>query len=197
MPAGDNSLIAIDLALVPPERVQERARRINQELVEGGLQLDTTHVPHLTLAQCFVWRASLPMLIERLSLEWRSAAAVPITALALVEQESTVTFLLDRTPELLELHVRLMEALRGWEEEGGDASAFYSEGEPARDKDVDWVANFRTAASYRKFIPHITLGFGRSLARSEPFHFLANQLGLFHLGRFCSCRALLKEWRLR
>ena len=32
MPAGDNSLIAIDLALVPPERVQERARRINQEL---------------------------------------------------------------------------------------------------------------------------------------------------------------------
>ena len=195
MPAGDNSLIAIDLALVPPEWVQERARRINQELGEGGLQLDTTHVPHLTLAQCFVWRASLPMLIERLSLEWRSAAAVPVSSIALVEQESTVSFLLDRTPELLELHVRLMDALKGWEEEGGDASAFYPEGEPARDKDVSWVANFRTAASYREFIPHITLGFGRSLARSEPFDFLANRVGLFHLGRFCSCRALLHDWR--
>jgi len=195
MPAGDNSLIAIDLALAPPERVQERARRINQELAEGGLQFDATHLPHISLAQCFVWRASLPLLIERLSLELRSAAAVPISASALVDQQSTISFLLDRTPELLDLHVRLMDALRDWEEEGGDASAFYSEGEPARDKDVSWVANFRTAASYRKFIPHITLGFGRSSVRIEPFDFLANRVGLFHLGRFCSCRALLHEWR--
>src|SRR3990172_8472781 len=65
----------------------------------------------------------------------------------------------DRTPELLELHEGLMDAVKEWEETDGGAEAFFSDGESVREKDVKWAANFRTEASYRKFVPHITLGF--------------------------------------
>lgn len=196
MESPASSLIAIDVALVPPERVQARARRINRTLAGGGLPLDATHVPHISLAQCFVWRAALPLLIERLSLVLRSATPLPIRALAVVDQQSAISFLLDRTPELLLLHESLMDALKEWEEEGGGVEAFYSEGEPPRAKDVDWVTNYRAQASYRKFIPHITLGFGGLRERSEPFDFVANEVGLYHLGRCCTCRVLLHHWRL-
>ena len=137
------------------------------------------------------------MLVERLNLVLHDISALSLAVLAVVEQQSTISFLLDRTPQLLELHENLMEALKEWEEEGGDVDAFYSNEEPAREKDVDWVANFRTAASYRKFIPHITLGFGQGPQRTEPFDFLARRVGLFQLGRFCTCRVSLREWRLR
>ena len=46
------------------------------------------------------------------------------------------------------------------------------------------------------FVPHITLGIGTAPEPGEPFDFLANRTGLFHLGRFCTCRVLLKEWAL-
>jgi 2'-5' RNA ligase len=196
MATPDSSLIAIDMALVPPDWVQDRARHVNQGLAGGGLQFDATHVPHITLAQCFTWRASLPMLVERLDIALRGASSLPISAIALVDQDSTISFLLDRTPELQKLHETLMDALKEWEEEGGTASAFYSEGKPPREKDIAWVENFRTGASYRNFIPHITLGFGRTEGRAEPFDFLVTRLGLFHLGCYCACRLLLKEWRL-
>ena len=139
----DSSLIAVDVALVPPEWVQEHARRINAELLAGGLRLDATHVPHISLAQFFVLRGTVPLLAERLHLVLRAASALPISVLAVVDQQSTISFLLDRTPELLELHEGLMDAVKEWEEEGGDAEAFYSDGESAREKDVDWIVNFR------------------------------------------------------
>ncbi|MBI3934087.1 MAG: hypothetical protein HY316_05300 [Acidobacteria bacterium] len=191
-----SSLMAVDVALIPPEWVQERARRINRKLLSGELQLDATHVPHVSLAQLFVLRATVPLLIERLGLALSRPRAMQLRALAVVDQQSTISFLLDRTEELLELHEGLMDALKEWEEEGGDADAFYSDGEPARKKDVEWVTSFRTAASYRKFIPHLTLGFGQAPDRIEPFEFVADHVGLYHLGRFCSCRILLHSWRL-
>lgn len=196
MGAQESSLIAVDVALVPPEWLQARARRINGTLQSGGLHLDAAHVPHITLAQLFLLRGAVPLLIERLNLLWRTVAALPLSVLAVVEQQSTISFLLDRTPKLLELHESLMNALKEWEEEGGDVDAFYSDGEPARENDVDWVTNFRTAASYRKFIPHITLGFGQGPQRIEPFDFVARRAGLFHLGRFCTCRLPLHLWSL-
>ncbi|HWP84127.1 MAG TPA: 2'-5' RNA ligase family protein [Terriglobia bacterium] len=196
MRAAHSSLIAVDVALVPPEWVQDRARQLNQGLRAGGLRLDETHVPHVSLAQLFLSPGAVPLLVERLNLLLKPVRAIPVSALAIVEQRSVVSLLLDRTPELVALHVRLMDALKEWEEEGGDPSAFYAESEPAREKDVEWVANFRAAASYGNFVPHITLGLGTAPPPIEPFDFTADLVGLFHLGRFCTCRVLLRQWRL-
>ena len=93
-----------------------------------------------------------------------------------------------------------MDAARPYEEAGGAADAFYSDQDPpreiAREKDIAWVANYRDQASYSSFIPHITLGVGKAPEPGEPFDFVVNRVGLFQLGRFCTCRLLLHEWTL-
>ena len=196
MESSEDNLIAVDLALVPPEWVQERARRINAELTSPGWSFDSTHMPHISLAQLFVMRAALPFFIERVDLILRSASAIPVRALAVVGRESTVSILLDRPPELVGLHENLMDATREWEEQGGTTEAFCSEGEPAHEEDVDWVANYRAHASYRRFIPHITVGHGETPAPEASFEFIAKRVDLFHLGCFCTCRIALHGWTL-
>jgi 2'-5' RNA ligase superfamily protein len=197
MTDSQSSLMAVDVALTPPDWVQNHARAINLSLADGGLVLDETHVPHISLAQFFVMRGAVPLLVERVHLVLREVSAMNLSALAVVDHKSTILWLLDRPQELLDLHMSLMDALKEWEEPDGGPEAFYSDGEPPRDQDVAWVANFRSAASYRKFVPHITLGFGSAPPRVAPVEFVADRVGLYHLGRFCSCRTLLHEWKLR
>ena len=192
-------MFAVDVALIPPEPVQQQAHLVNA-LLDGppdGFRFDDTHVPHVSLAQLFTPPATLPLFVGVLDLVLKEQRRLPSRILATVSKERTVAYLLDRTPELWSLHEAVMNAAREWEESEGTARAFYSEGEPPRDKDIEWVANFRTAAGYRKFVPHITLGFGAAPPVGEPFDFVADRVGLFHLGRFCTCRQLLRDWTLR
>jgi len=192
--AVETELIAIDVALVPPEPVLERARRINAALKDGGLQFDSTHLPHLTLVQLFIRRANLPALAARLDPICGVTAPLPIRVRGFASEGATVSFQVDRTAELVQLHESLMDTLREWEEPEGGAGVFFSDGEPPREMDVAYVTNFRAQASYAKFIPHITLGFGIAPRPGRPFEFLADRIGLFHLGRFCACRMLLHQW---
>jgi len=198
MRGSASKIIAVDVAVVPPEWVQRRARAINV-LLDGppdGFRFDETHMPHVSLAQLFTARASLPLFVGVLDLILRGRARFDLRVLAAVRKDGNVSYLLDRTPELWTLHEDLMNGCKEWEELEGTAEAFYSEGEPPRDKDVVCVANYRTEASYRKFIPHITLGFGAAPPPGEPFDFTADRIALFYLGRFCTCRLPLHEWTL-
>jgi hypothetical protein len=190
--------IAVDVAIIPPDWVQEKARLLNGSLYgpPEGFRFDETHFPHASLAQFFTMRASLPLLIGVLDIVLSERKRFDVTVLATVAKDRTVSYLLDRTEELWSLHDSLMNAVREWEEQEGTAAAFFCEGETPRDKDIEWVLNYRTAAAYRKFVPHITLGVGDAPATGSPFDFIADRVGLFQLGRFCTCRRLIREWKL-
>jgi hypothetical protein len=195
---SENQLIAVDLALVPPEWVQQRARAINAHLLDhsaGGFRFDATHVPHISLVQQFVHTGKLPALIDAFNPILQATAPLAIRVSGIVGSASTVSFSLERTP-LVSLHERLMDAALPLEEAAGTAQAFFSDGEAPRVKDLEWVAAYRAQAAYSAFAPHITLGIGATPAPGEPFDFIAGRAGLFHLGRFCTCRRLLHVWAL-
>jgi len=59
-----------------------------------------------------------------------------------------------------------------------------------------WVTGFRLKSAFGAFTPHITLGHGEHLPEIEPFEFEATTIAACHLGRFCTCRKVLREWRL-
>jgi hypothetical protein len=201
-PTGEE-ILAIDVALVPPEWVQERARSVNAALPAShpeGFRFDATHPPHISLVQQFVRRSRLPALIEQFDPILRATPLLALRVLQIASRDLTVSFLVEPAPDLHHLHERLMDSARPYGEAGGAADAFYSgqeiPREMARENDVAWVANYRDQASYSNFIPHITLGVGTAPEPGEPFDFTADRAGLFHLGRFCTCRLLLHEWTL-
>ena len=100
----------------------------------------------------------------------------------------------EKTPALIQLHEELMEALRGLERPDGGTGAFFDP--DARVRDVLWVAGYRLKSSFHHYTPHITLGHGTEPPTIEPMSFEADTVAACHLGKFCTCRQILRQWTL-
>jgi hypothetical protein len=101
---------------------------------------------------------------------------------------------IEPAPELVKLHERLMESLRGVERQNAGPAAFADEA--GRVSDVLWVTGYRLKSSFGAYRPHITLGHGDQAPAIEPFVFEAATVAACHLGRFCTCRHVLRRWTL-
>jgi len=205
-----SDLLALDVAILPPPDVRDLAIGLSASLPApqragalgtppeadvDGLRLDEEHLPHVTLTQQFVRTVDLDRTFERLddALRGQRPLTLQVTGGG-TTHASTVWIAIERTDALASLHERLMETLRGFEQVGGGAAAFV-DGD-ARTADVVWVAGFRAKSSFLSYTPHITLGHAREPPRIEPFVFEATTVAACHLGRFCTCRRVLREWRL-
>ena len=191
------SLIAVDVALLPPEPLVRQALAINAALAASEsqeLRFDATHLPHITLTQQFIDRGDLPRIEAALAaiIGTRQPLALDVTGAG--RGGRSVWISIQRTAGLDDLHASLMDALHRFERTGGSASAF-AEGD-ARPGDVAWVAGFRRSAAYRRFRPHITVGQASQLPVVTPMSFVADTIALCQLGRFCTCRTILRTWTL-
>ncbi|MBI3050191.1 MAG: 2'-5' RNA ligase family protein [Acidobacteria bacterium] len=193
-----SELLALDMATLPPPDVRARAVRVSAGLPPAdfeGLRLDEEHLPHVTLTQQFVRAADLDRVFGRVDevLRGRLPLTIRVTGAARTPG-NTVWMAVEQTKDLAELHDRLMEALREFERVGG-AEAF-ADGE-ARLADIAWVAGYRMTSSVLSYRPHITLGHASEPPPVEPFTFEATIIAACHLGRFCTCRRILRSWTLR
>jgi hypothetical protein len=102
---------------------------------------------------------------------------------------------IERAAPLVRLHEQLLQATEGLEAATGDAAAFLGGG--ARDRDVQWVREFRRESSFDRYTPHITLGHAAEPPLVEPMDFVATTVAICHLGRFCTCRRIIRSWDLR
>ena len=191
-------LIALDVAILPPPDISRRAVELSAALPEEGsqgLRLDHEHLPHITLTQQFVREDELDLAFEQIDSVLRTLAPPRIVATGAGKGGHTLWIAIERTPELTSLHEQLMEALRGVERPGGTPAAFF--GGDGRVGDVLWVSGYRLKSSFGEFLPHITLGHGAEPPAVEPFAFDATTVAACHLGRFCSCRRVVRRWTLQ
>jgi len=107
---------------------------------------------------------------------------------------NSVWMSIEPSPELVTLHEQLLQAAEPFEVTTGDSSAFF--GDDARDRDVRWVREFRHESSFDLFTPHITLGHASNPPAIEPMSFVATTVAVCHLGRFCTCRRIVRAWNL-
>jgi 2'-5' RNA ligase superfamily len=194
----DHSL-AIDVALLLPERTAARAVALNRTLSgdrQGSLRLDENHLPHITLAQQFVARPTLPALLAALAGIARAQRPLELRVRDVTTQGVSLTLAVAPSAHLQRLHEALMAALAEFEETTGGESSFLPGDEEIRPGDVDWVTHYRRRSSFGCYQPHITIGHGDLEGPVEPLDFVADRLAVCHLGRYCTCRAVLAEWRL-
>jgi 2'-5' RNA ligase len=193
-----SDLLALDVAILPPASVRERAVSLSAALPDAdfeGLRLDHAHQPHITLTQQFVDVDELDRAFERLDgvLRGRSPFTIHVTGVDKTGA-SAVCMAIARTDVLVSLHERLMETLKEFEHVGGGAAAFVDR--DAREADVAWVTGYRLHSSFLSYAPHITLGHASRPSRIEPFTFQATTVAACHLGRFCTCQRVLRQWEL-
>ncbi len=191
-------LLALDVAILPPPDVAEMAMTLSAALPASesqGLRLDLEHLPHVTLLQQFVRTAEFNVAAHTIDEIVRPLPPLRLRVSGTGASGRTVWMTIDRTPELVDLHERLMQALRGVERPGGTTAAFA--GDDARLNDVVWVSTYRLKASFSAFTPHITLGHATAAPEIVPFEFEATTVAACQLGRFCTCRSILRSWTLK
>jgi 2'-5' RNA ligase len=190
-------LIAIDVAILPPAHVSQLAMELSARLPvqdEDHFILDDEHLPHITLTQQFVRVEELDLVNQQIDEVLRSVPPMTLRVTGVDLSGHTVWMQIDRNTELVALHESLMEALRGVERPGGTPAAFVAG--DARVRDLLWVSGYRLKSSFGAYAPHITLGHGSQPPHIEPFDFAATTVAACQLGRFCSCRRVLRTWTL-
>lgn len=191
-------LVALDVAILPPPDVSLRAVAYSAAVSEEGsqgLRLDSEHLPHVTLTQQFVRAEELDEAFAHIDDVLKDQPPLRVRVTGAGHSGHTLWLAVERSPQLLALHERLMAALRGVERPDGGPHAFF-EG-TGRLADVLWVDGFRLKSAFGHFTPHVTIGHGRSAPSVEPFLFDATTIAACHLGTFCTCRRVLRAWTLR
>lgn len=207
MQATDDGLIAIDILLEPNQTMIDKSNAVNARLrgnFPAGYALDATHAPHVTLLQRFVRVKDLDAVTAALT---KIFAAERPTTLQLKAQSieyviwsglAVTVFVVERTPELMQLHQRVIDAVEPFSVSGGTAKAFV--GADANPETIGWVEDFVPKSSGVNYIPHVTLGvapeaFAKQL-KTEPFNaftFKVDGVAVYHLGNFGT--AAKKLWQ--
>lgn len=191
------ALTAIDVALLPPPSLTQRAIELSAALPAAesqGLVLGPDHLPHITLVQTFIETNDADAVFARIDDIVRGQAPLDLHVFGGAAAARSVWMGIDRTPALVDLHTRLMAAVLPYEHRDGDVTAFF--GSDARERDAQWVAHYRTSSSVDAFRPHITLGHGAQPPAIPPSDVRVDRIAACHLGRFWSCRRVLRAWSL-
>ncbi|HET9361216.1 MAG TPA: 2'-5' RNA ligase family protein [Vicinamibacterales bacterium] len=192
-----SQLVAIDVAVLLPQDVSGRAIELSAMLAGGdpqALRLGAGCLPHITLTQQFVGAVSLDACLDAVGVVLQGVAPLHMSVTGVGRGNTTVWMSVERSPALLDLHRRLMDALETFEQTDGAADAFVGN---ARPKDIEWVRSYRRASSGKAFTPHITLGHStQTTPLVEPLTFEAATIAACQLGRFCSCGRVLRRWTL-
>ena len=191
-------VLALDIVVLLPPDARAVLTRLNARLSPppDGFHFDDSHLPHVTLVQQFVHAADVPEVQDTVGDVLRGVAPLAMRGTALRHGATATVLVVGQTPALHDLHRRLIDRLAPLAAAAGDAAAFLSNGEPARDADIAWVTHFAANAARDRFDPHVTLGVGALDGSLDAFTCLATDLAVCHLGRFCTCRRVLGTWTL-
>jgi hypothetical protein len=194
---GDK-LVAIDILLEPDQTMIDKSRAVSARLRENfpaGYELDSLHAPHVTLLQRFVrvkdFDAVTAAVTKVLIAERLPELQLKATGLDYViwGGVAVTVLVVERTPELMRLHQRVIDAVVPLSVSGGTAAAFV--GGDVNGETIGWVKTFVPASSGMHYIPHVTAGvapeaFAKQL-KGEPFEaftFKPDGVAIYQLGNF-------------
>jgi 2'-5' RNA ligase superfamily len=207
--ASNDTLIAIDILLQPDQAMISKANAVNTLLrgnYPGGYSLDATHAPHVTLLQRFVRVKDLDAVTAAVAKVYAAQSPIGLQLKAesldyvLWGGVAVTVFVVERTPELMQFHEKIIAAVEPFSVSGGTAAAFV--GDDANSDTIGWVEHFIPDSSGPKYIPHVTLGvahedFVKGM-KAEPFDgftFKVAGAAVYHLGNFGT--AAKKLWRYK
>jgi 2'-5' RNA ligase len=192
-------MTAVDVILLPPPDVMEKAMDMNAAIQEAGsldIALDREKcLPHITIAMGCVKEEDIPRLVGILSGIAGSFAPIKLEAVASNGGRAWIRLVKTRDIELL--HEIVMIRLSPFFNYKVSPEMIYRKnGREIHDLTMDYIRSFPISSSFENFTPHITVGTGEMDLEVKPFSFVCAELALCHLGDFCTCRNVLSSHRL-
>jgi phosphoserine phosphatase len=209
MQTTDDKLIAIDVLIEPDQMMIGKSRAVNARLRENfpaGYELDASHAPHVTLLQRFVQAKDIDAVIDAISkvlvAERPTEIQLKVSGCDYViwGGKAVTAFIVERTPELMRLHQKVLDAVAPFSVSGGTAAAFV--GTEINSETIGWVEAFIPKSSGEHYVPHVTLGVAnedfvkRIKAESyEAFTFKADGVAIYQLGNLGTATKMLWQYR--
>ena len=209
--AGDDKLIAIDVLLEPDQTMIGKAKAVNARLRKdfpAGYQLDASHAPHITLLQRFVRARDFDAVTASLAkvLATEQVTEMPLRATgydyAVWGGRAVTVIIVERTPELMRLHQKVIDAVAPFSVSDGTATAFVGTG--INPETIGWVKTFVPKSSGENYMPHVTAGVANEAfakrMKAEPFKaftFRADRVAIYQLGNFGTAAKVLWQSKAR
>jgi hypothetical protein len=163
MQTTTDQLIAIDVLLEPDPAMVERSNAVNARLrgnYPAGYALDATHAPHVTLLQRFVRAKDLNAVTAALTKVFATErpTELPLKAHSIEYViwggVAVTVFVVERTPELMRLHQKVIDAVAPFSVSNGTAAAFCWNRDQHRET-TGYVEHFVPESSGAKYLPHV------------------------------------------
>lgn len=198
------SKIAIDVVLFPDESMtnqaiavsQQQSKKFNDKIVLNKENC----LPHISLAMGAIEESDLPKVKKNLQKIASQFQTLKLTADSYHDEkipsgEIVSEFTIEKIAKLQSLHEIIMTEF--WPFLTYDVSinmVFCPP--PAEEITLYWIKNYAHKTSFKKFKPHITVGFGELDNVNTPIIFTASTLALCHLGNYCTRRKILFSTKL-
>ena len=191
--------IAVDVVLLPSEKVTNQAIEANKGLLEqyaDPIILDKENcLPHISLAMGCINKRDisniekiLKTIAEKYNPGQLSIIGVNTGTNSLGEKVSA--FEVEKTERLQSLHEEVMRRITPYFSYDVTSEMLFSP--PwACESTLLWIKNYPEKSAFENFFPHITIGYGQVDDFSFTAEFAASKLALCHLGNHCTCRKVL------
>ncbi|MGD0416860.1 MAG: haloacid dehalogenase-like hydrolase [Terriglobales bacterium] len=209
MQANTDQLVAIDVLLEPDHTMIEKSNAANARLRENypaGYALDATHAPHVTMLQRYVRAKDLDAVTAALTKVFASERPTDLRLKAkgfeytVWSGVAVTVFVVERTPELMRLHQKVIDAVAPFSVSGGTSAAFIDT--PSNSEIVGYVEQFVPKSSEEHYFPHVTLGVanegfvkGMKAEPFEGFTFKVDGVAIYQLGNFGTASKKLWEYQ--
>jgi len=190
---------AVDIALLPDEKMADMAIEASKELVlkyGPEIILDKEDcLPHISLAMGCLDQSDLPAAAGLLKdiAEENPLPELEVTGIGTSTNsagQKVSVFEVENIEELQSLHTQVMQTFAPYLGRNVTREMLYDPA-AAAESTLLWIENYREKSSFENFFPHITIGYGELAGMAFPIKFTAKRLALCHLGNHCTCRKLL------
>ena len=193
--------IAVDVVLLPSDDMMDVAvaanKRLHRQCTDKIILDKSDCLPHISLAMGVIDTGRieeigciLGSIARKFPLGELTAAGIHIQVTS--SGRTVCAFQIEKKRQLVSVHEEVMRELGPFLSYTVTGDMIYPP-EAADESTLQWIRNYPENSSFKKFFPHITIGFGELNNLSFPIKFTVSRLALCHLGNHCTCRKILSS----
>ena len=189
--------ISVDIVLLPPPEIMNLCFEFNKEIIARGGDITIfdreTCIPHISMLMGVVEEEDLPSIVADLQSLAHDTKPLSLSIEELLLTQipnwyNNYSFTLSKLESLRELHHEIFSKLLNKFSFDPTLETIYPD--PLPEEITLWrIRKFAERSDFTKFSPHITLGVGGDAELSFVWkrEFITSQIGIYHLGNYCTC----------
>ena len=190
-------MIAVDVVLLPPEHVMDKAIEFNRELLkkfENKIVLNKKNcLPHISLAMGAIEERDLES-VGKILKKLGKLLPLELGIYGIETVGGSPCFSIKSSQEIQELHETIMNGLKKYFTYKVERDMFFNPSEVSISS-INYVKDYPIKYSFKNFYPHITLG-EEKLEKDVSIKFTASRLAVCQLGSSCTCRKILFDFNV-